>query len=192
MIENRQVVRIGSNRAISIDIRLICATNKNLEELVKTSEFREDLLYRINTIVIEVPPLRARGEDIQVLAGFFLNRFKKKYNKPELIISQKGRDVLQKYNWPGNVRELLHTMEKAVILCDNNSLGPDNFFIRPSHTLSHKLPKTIEGMERMMIINALDKHSGNMSAAAGELGITRQTLYKKLNKIESQKIKDGQ
>jgi DNA-binding NtrC family response regulator len=191
VIESRQVVRIGSNKVKDVDIRLISATNKNLEEMVKNGDFREDLLYRINTIVVEVPPLRDRGSDIIVLANFFLNQFKKKYEKPGITISQRGMDALLKYSWPGNVRELLHTMEKAVILSEETVLKTDDFFIRPSPKISSGLPKTIQGMETMMVLNAIDKHNGNMSAAAGELGITRQTLYKKMNKIESQNKTNG-
>ena len=116
-IQNKAVVRVGSNKAQNVDIRLICATNCDLPKMVADGLFREDLLYRINTIHIEIPPLRERGEDVLLLADFFLKRFAAKYDKPGLRINQSAMDKLLHYAWPGNVRELQHTMERAVILC---------------------------------------------------------------------------
>jgi DNA-binding NtrC family response regulator len=182
-IQNRQISRIGSNQTIPIDIRLICATNKNLENMVHDGLFREDLLYRINTIQIEVPPLRERGHDIIVLAEFFLKKYSSKYNKPELKINQQAQDKLLKYAWPGNIRELQHTIEKAVILSENNILKPDDFFMRSAaQTKSIQEEMTLEEMERRMINQAIEKNGGNLSAAADQLGITRQTLYNKMKK----------
>lgn len=182
-IQNRLISRLGSNQTVSIDIRLICATNKNLENMVREGLFREDLLYRINTIQIEVPPLRERGNDVLVLAEFFLKKYSSKYNKPNLIINQQARDKLLKYTWPGNIRELQHTIEKAIILSDNNILKPEDFFIRPIHSgksLSAEI--TLGEMEKRMINLAIEKNGGNMSSAADQLGITRQTLYNKMKK----------
>jgi len=182
-IQNRQISRIGSNQIVAIDIRLICATNKNLESMVQDGHFREDLLYRINTIQIEVPPLRERGNDILVLAEFFLKKYSSKYNKPGLKINQKAQEKLLKYSWPGNIRELQHTIEKAVILSENNVLKPDDFFMRPIVSGKNITPEmTLEEMERRMINLAIEKSGGNLSAAADQLGITRQTLYNKIKK----------
>ena len=182
-IQNRQISRIGSNQTIPIDIRLICATNKNLESMVHDGLFREDLLYRINTIQIEVPPLRERGNDVMVLADFFLKKYSSKYNKPNLKINQQAQDKLQGYSWPGNIRELQHTIEKAVILSDNHVLKPEDFFMRPVVSGKNITPEmTLEEMERRMINLAIEKSNGNLSAAAEQLGITRQTLYNKIKK----------
>ncbi len=182
-IQNRQIARIGSNQTIPIDIRLICATNKNLESMVHDGLFREDLLYRINTIQIEVPPLRERGNDILVLGDFFLNKYASKYNKPNLKINQLAQDKLLKYSWPGNIRELQHTIEKAVILSENNVLKPEDFFMRPIHSGKNLTPEmTLEEMGKRMINLAIEKNNGNLSASADQLGITRQTLYNKMKK----------
>ena len=183
-IQNRQISRIGSNQTVPVDIRLICATNKNLESMVHEGLFREDLLYRINTIQVEVPPLRERGNDVLVLADFFLKKYSSKYNKPNLKINQQAQDKLLKYAWPGNIRELQHTVEKAVILSENNLLKPEDFFMRP--ILSGKNVSTeitLEEMEKRMINLAIEKNGGNLSAAADQLGITRQTLYNKIKKF---------
>lgn len=183
-IQNRQISRIGSNQTVAIDIRLICATNKNLESMVLEGLFREDLLYRINTIQIEVPPLRERGNDILVLAEFFLKKYSSKYNKPGLKINQQAQDKLLKYSWPGNIRELQHTIEKAVILSENNVLKPDDFFMRPLVSGKNIMQETtLEEMEKRMINQAIEKNGGNLSAAADQLGITRQTLYNKIKKL---------
>lgn len=183
-IQNRQISRIGSNQAVPVDIRLICATNKNLENMVREGLFREDLLYRINTIQIEVPPLRERGQDVLVLADFFLKKYASKYNKPNLKINQQAQEKLLKYNWPGNIRELQHTVEKAVILSDNNILKPEDFFMRPVSSIqNHATGLTLEEMEKKMIAQAIEKTQGNLSAAAEQLGITRQTLYNKMKRF---------
>ncbi len=182
-IQNRQVSRIGSNQMIPVDIRLICATNKNLESMVNEGLFREDLLYRINTIQIEVPPLRERDDDILLLSEFFLKKYSVKYNKPSMRINQQAQDKLLRYSWPGNVRELQHTIEKAVILSEGSLLKPEDFFMRP--VISSKQGRsdiTLSDMETRMINHAIEKHNGNLSAAAEQLGITRQTLYNKIKK----------
>ncbi|HNX55447.1 MAG TPA: sigma-54 dependent transcriptional regulator [Prolixibacteraceae bacterium] len=183
-LQNRKISRVGSNQLIPIDIRLICATNKNLEQMVAEGGFREDLLYRINTIQIEVPPLRERGNDILVLADFFLKKYTSKYNKPNLKINQQAQDKLMKYTWPGNIRELQHTIEKAVILGEGSVLKAEDFFMRPVvQGRSNDTEMTLEDMEKRMINQAIDKNNGNLSAAAEQLGITRQTLYNKIKKL---------
>ncbi|MEM9649215.1 MAG: sigma-54 dependent transcriptional regulator [Bacteroidota bacterium] len=182
-IQNKSVVRVGSNRPIAVDIRLISATNCNLEQMVADGLFREDLLYRLNTINIEVPPLREREGDILVLAEFFLKKFAAKYDKPGLRINNLAQEKLMEYPWPGNVRELQHTMERAVILSEGNVLKPTDFLLhsKPLQSMDH-LPSTLDEMEQQMIARALEEHDGNYSAAAGQLGISRQTLYNKLKK----------
>ncbi|WP_243347391.1 sigma-54-dependent transcriptional regulator [Parabacteroides sp. FAFU027] len=180
-LQNRAIVPLGANQPVPIDIRLITATNANLDALVEKQLFRQDLLYRINTIRIEVPPLRERGDDIELLAGFFLKRFAKKYQKPNLRLNPQIIRKLMKYPWPGNVRELQHTIEKAVILCEGENLSPDDFNLRcPVGTSS--APLTLEALERQLIEAAMDRHNGNLSAAASELGISRQTLYNKISR----------
>jgi DNA-binding NtrC family response regulator len=182
-IENRQITRIGSNEPINIDIRLICATNKNLSNMLNEGLFREDLLYRINTIQIELPPLRERGNDIITLAEFFLRKFIYKYNKPELKINHQALDKLLNYSWPGNIRELQNTIEKAVILSESTIIKPDDLYLRPASEM--KSPdsfSTLEEMEERMIQLAVEKNNGNYTAAAEQLGITRQTLYNRLKK----------
>ncbi|WP_010665618.1 sigma-54-dependent transcriptional regulator [Marinilabilia salmonicolor] len=186
ILQNREVTRLGSNQPIPVDIRLVCATNRNLPELVREGLFREDLLYRINTIHIEVPPLRERGEDLLVLADFFLKKYASKYDKSQLKINKQAQEKLLKYNWPGNIRELEHAIEKAVILSDSNILKPDDFFLRPvTGNTSGNLDTTLslEEMEKQLISAALDKNPGNITAAAAQLGITRQTLYNKMKKL---------
>ncbi|WP_190810252.1 sigma-54 dependent transcriptional regulator [Flagellimonas sp. S3867] len=182
-IQNKSVTRVGSNKQINVDIRLICATNCNLEQMVVDGLFREDLLYRINTINIEVPPLREREGDIFILADFFLKRFANKYDKQGLRMNNLAQEKLMDYQWPGNVRELQHTMERAVILSEGNVLKPSDFLLhsKPSQSFEHG-PATLDEMEHQMIIKALDQHDGNYSAAADQLGISRQTLYNKLKK----------
>ena len=182
-IENRQITRIGSNQLIDTDIRLICATNRNLGEMVKEGLFREDLLYRINTIQLELPPLRERGNDIITLAEFFLRKYIQKYNKPDLRINQQALEKLQEYHWPGNIRELENTFEKAVILSDTTVIKPDDLFLRPATQIySNGSITSLEEMEKKMIRLALEKTNGNFTTAAELLGITRQTLYNKLKK----------
>jgi DNA-binding NtrC family response regulator len=185
-IQNRTIVKLGSNIPVPIDIRLISATNKDLKNMISDKLFREDLLYRINTITIELPPLRERGNDILLLAEFYLHKYIIKYEKPGLKINQKAQRKLLNYNWPGNVRELQHSIEKAVILADNENLSEDSFTLNGISS-DQKLDfnnKTIEEVEKEMILACIDKEKGNMSAVAKKLGITRPTLYKKLKKIE--------
>ena len=182
-IENRQITRIGSNDTVPVDIRLISATNKNLENMVKQGLFREDLYYRINTIQIELPPLRERGNDIITLAEFFLRKYTFKYNKPDLKINQQSLDKLMGYSWPGNIRELQNTIEKAVILSETAVIKPEDLYLRPVAEIKNlDSIATIEEMEEKMMLLALEKNNGNFTAAAEQLGITRQTLYNRLRK----------
>lgn len=182
-IENRSVTRIGSNQPLPTDIRLICATNKNIQSMVSSGLFREDLLYRINTIHIELPPLRERENDIIVLAEFFLKKYTYKYNKPNLKINQQANEKLLNYSWPGNIRELQHTIEKAVILSDSSVLKPEDFYLRNVNSGSgNNSCSTLEEIEKQLIQQALEKNNGNFTAAAEQLGITRQTLYNRMKK----------
>ncbi|ADQ78328.1 two component, sigma54 specific, transcriptional regulator, Fis family [Paludibacter propionicigenes WB4] len=185
VIQSRQVVRVGDNKPIPVDIRLICATNRNLEQSVLNGEFREDLLYRVNTIHLEVPALRDRSEDIPELAEFFLLKYSGKYDKKGLTLSKNAIQKLKEYAWPGNVRELQHAMEKAVILCDGTELQADDFYLRKQEKKSPKLANmSLEDAEKMLIENSIVKNNGNMSAVAIELGITRPTLYSKIKKYD--------
>ncbi|MBP1666734.1 MAG: ATPase, partial [Bacteroidetes bacterium] len=185
-IENRQITRIGSNDPVPVDIRLICATNRNIETMVRDGLFREDLLYRINTIHIELPPLRERGKDIITLSEFFLRKYIQKYNKRDLRINRQSLDKLMDYSWPGNIRELQNTIEKAVILSDSSVIKPEDLYLRPvSQSRSFDSVATLEEMEKRMINMAIENNNGNLTAAADQLGITRQTLYNRLKKNQS-------
>jgi DNA-binding NtrC family response regulator len=184
-LQNRYIVRIGSNRQIPVDIRLVCATNCNLTQRVKEGLFREDLLYRINTIQIEVPPLRDRVDDIPVLAFHFLRFYCEKYEKAAKKINFQGLEKLANYSWPGNIRELQHSIEKAVILSDSSLLGPADFsFNTMAGGSSDKNSMTLEEMEKKLIAETINKYDKNLSTVASKLGITRQTLYNKLKKYD--------
>ncbi len=186
-IQNRCIVRVGTNKEIPIDIRLVCATNSNLEQRVHEGTFREDLLYRINTIHVEVPALRHRDRDIIQLAEFYLNSFIKKYQKKEIQLHANAKNKLLQYNWPGNIRELKHCIERAVILNSENILTSKDFNFQQHTTFSAQNPIRLDEMELLMIEKALHEHDGNYSAAASQLGITRQTLYNKLKKAYNDK-----
>ena len=181
-IQRRSIVRVGSNAPIPIDIRLICATNRDLPEMVAKGEFREDLLYRINTIHLEIPSLRERPEDIIPLTERFISRFCKQYDKAPVKLTDGAREKLMLHPWYGNIRELEHAIEKAVIICDNAFL-PEELFQLPRRTnVAETAASTLEEMEMQMIRKTLDKCNGNLSAVAAQLGITRQTLYNKMKK----------
>jgi DNA-binding NtrC family response regulator len=185
VLQNRFIVRVGSNRPVPVDIRLICATNCILPSRVKEGLFREDLLYRINTIQIEVPPLRDRVDDIPVLAFHFLKVYCEKYNKPARKINTQALEKLGNYPWPGNIRELQHSIEKAVILSDSSLLGPSDFtFNATSKGVTDSDNTTLEEMEKKLIAESIRKHDNNLSIVASKLGITRQTLYNKLKKYD--------
>ena len=182
-IQRRSIVRVGSNTPVPVDIRLICATNRNLSEMADKGEFREDLLYRINTIHLEIPALRERQEDIIPLAERFIIRFCKQYGKPALRLDNAAREKLMQHPWSGNIRELEHAIEKAVIICDGAYLSAGLFQLqRRNEALEMPAASTLEDMEKQMIRRTLDKCGGNLSAVASQLGITRQTLYNKMKK----------
>jgi DNA-binding NtrC family response regulator len=184
-LQNRYIVRVGSNRQIPVDIRLICATNCILPSRVIEGLFREDLLYRINTIQIEVPPLRDRVDDIPVLAFHFLRVYCEKYNKPGKKISTQALEKLSNYQWPGNIREMQHSIEKAIILSDSSVLGPSDFlFSASAKGVSDNDNSTLEEMEKKLIAESIKRHDNNLSIVASKLGITRQTLYNKLKKYD--------
>ncbi len=184
VLQNRSIVRVGSNKPVPVNFRLICATNCDLVQMVKEGTFREDLLYRINTILIEVPPLRDRVDDIPILANYFLRSNSEKYDKGPLKISTPALEKLSNHNWPGNVRELQHAIEKAVILCDAMILKPSDFTFSPSHIRTGHGDITLEEMECRVISESLRRHDNNLSVVADKLGITRQTLYNKIAKYK--------
>lgn len=185
VLQRRSIVRVGSNQAIPIDIRLICATNCRLEEMVAQGKFREDLLYRINTIHLEIPPLRERKEDILPLAQRFIDRFAEQYGKGKMELSARACQKLKEHPWYGNIRELEHAMEKAVIISEGAVLTEEYFrFSRKAFAPALDTSVgTIEEMEIQMIKRAIERNDGNLSAVAAELGITRQTLYNKMKKF---------
>ena len=184
-IQNREIFRIGSNKSIPVDIRIISATNYPLEELISKKQFREDLLYRINTIKVTVPPLRDRKEDIPYLARHFLDLYGRKYNKPDLKLNAGILDRLASYSWPGNIRELRHTIEKVVILSEREKLDKDDFFFdKPIQYQPTGFTLNIEENEKELIRKALKLSRGNISRAAADLGVSRKTLYNKLSKYE--------
>ena len=182
-IQQRSIVRVGSNEPVPVDIRLICATNRNLQGMVDKGEFREDLLYRINTIHVEIPPLRNRREDIVPLAERFITRFCKQYDKAPISLTASACEKLTAHSWYGNIRELEHAIEKAVIICDGNSIPAEMFQLAQKTEIQQTEASTLEEMEKAMIRKALDKCGGNLSAVASQLGITRQTLYNKMKKF---------
>lgn len=185
VIQRRSIVRVGSNTPVPIDIRLICATNRNLQEMVGKEEFREDLLYRINTIHVEIPPLRERKEDIIPLAERFIVRFCKQYDKAVMAFAPEAKEKLAAHPWYGNIRELEHVIEKAIIINDSPLIPAGLFQLSVPRTagIQEKSISTLEEMEIQMIRKALDACAGNLSAVAGQLGITRQTLYNKMKKF---------
>jgi transcriptional regulator with PAS, ATPase and Fis domain len=185
VIQNRQVIKVGSNIPKSIDIRLICATNSDLAQMVEEGLFRQDLLYRINTVVIEMPPLREREGDIDELAIYFLELTSAKYNKGDMKISTQALQKLNKYSWPGNVRELQHAIERAVILSNHSVLNNEDFILKTeTGSMGSKRMTTLSEMEETMIKHSLEENQGNLTRAASQLGITRQTLYNKIRKYE--------
>jgi transcriptional regulator with PAS, ATPase and Fis domain len=188
VLQNRKVVRLGTNKEIPIDVRLVCATNMPLYQMVKDNKFRQDLLYRINTVELQVPPLRERIEDLSDLTDHFLKIYCKKYNMSMKRISPTTLKRLEKHTWPGNIRELQHAVERAVIMSDGNVLEPNDFFL--SQTEDERSDNmanasmNLEETEKMLIRKVIDKHGGNISKAAKELGLTRASLYRRLEKYD--------
>ncbi len=186
VLERREVTRIGSNKPIPIDIRLICATNMPIEQMIEDDKFREDLLYRINTVEVRIPPLRERGDDIELLARHFLVIYAKKYKKNIKDLTASVLKELKQYHWPGNVRELQHAIERAVIMTDHNTLQSSDFHLR--NTQLNKPEEieldtfNLEEVEKNIIQKVLKKNQGNISFAAKELGITRTSLYRRMEK----------
>ena len=184
-LQRRSIVRVGSNTPIPVNIRLICATNRDLQEMVQKGDFREDLLYRINTIHVEIPPLRERPEDIVPLTEIFLSKYTKIYGKTAMCLSLDAKEKLKAQPWFGNIRELEHTIEKAVIIAERSVLDGNDFdFPRAKKKPVTKEATTLEEMEYNMIKNAMDKYSGNLSLVASQLGISHQTLYNKIKRYE--------
>ena len=183
-IEKRQISRLGATKALPINVRLICATNANIRQMVEEGTFRQDLLYRINTIEIHIPPLRERGGDIILLAEHFLQKYAHKYKKEIQGLTREAKQKLLNYGWPGNVRELQHAIERAAILTQNLWLRPDDFMLTPQKEKKNLLDETLnlKELEDMAIKRALKRCSGNVSNAAELLGITRYALYRKLEK----------
>jgi len=182
VIQNRELSRVGDAQAIKINIRLITATSQPLKQMVSEGNFREDLFYRLNTVAIEVPPLRERSGDVILLGETFLAEYARKYKKPGLKLNRKAILKLQEYPWPGNVRELKHTMERAVILSENLSIGPEDLRLYEGQGMSLDQSLKLEDVEQRTILTVLDKCRGNHSRAAEMLDISRTTLYAKLKK----------
>lgn len=185
VIENRRVMPVGSNESQPIDIRLVCATNMPIYEMVAQKRFREDLLYRINTVEMRIPSLRERTTDIPLLSNYFKDIYARKYNKGKIKITREGYQKLVRYFWPGNVRELQHIIERAIILSESNILKPDDFLIE-RFGIRTKVTDVLnmEEVERQTIINALERNRQNMTRTSEELGMARTTLYRKMKKYD--------
>ena len=183
VLESRQVNRLGSVKPMDINIRLVCASNVEIYKAVDAKEFRQDLLYRINTVEINLPPLRVREDDIGLLTEHFIRIYANKYRKKTVSVSSAAMTKLEKYHWPGNIRELQHAIERAVILSESKVLKPSDFLF-PESSVDEDIEATlnIEDTERNLIKKALRKHSGNISQAANELGLTRTSLYRRMEK----------
>ncbi|QJD78666.1 sigma-54-dependent transcriptional regulator [Spirosoma rhododendri] len=185
VLQQRQVTRVGSNKARPVDIRLICATNVDLGERVAEKSFRQDLLYRINTIELTLPPLRQRTDDLRLLAEYFIDRYARQYSRPVTGLSAALLAEMKSYDWPGNVRELQHSVERAVILAPGTILEPADFVFRKSTATASPVMQTmqIDDMERQLIQRAMQTHQGNITDVARELGLSRQALYRRLEKF---------
>lgn len=185
VLETRKVARLGSNKVRDIDIRLISATNMPIYDMVANKEFRKDLLYRINTVEIKLPPLRERKEDIPLLANHFLSIYSKKYKKNIERVSSSALAKLQKFHWPGNIRELQHTIERAVILSENKALQPVDFLLPETQKKEDEIAfdsYNLEDVEKTIVQKALIKYNGNVTRTAKELGLTRTSLYRRMEK----------
>jgi len=184
VLQNRTITRVGSNRSKPVNVRVIAATNQNLYDALKNRNFRQDLLYRINTIEIQLPALRDRPEDIPLLANHFLQQFAPKYKRDLRGYSASLMREMQRYAWPGNIRELQHAVERAVIMAQGDQLQPEDFFFRHAERSMDDEVATmnLDDMEKQLIVKALSKHHGNITEAAQELGLTRASLYRRLEK----------
>ncbi|MCK5067730.1 MAG: sigma-54-dependent Fis family transcriptional regulator [Bacteroidales bacterium] len=181
VLQKGEIVPVGSHKAVPVDVRIVSATNQDIEQMVNKGLFREDLFYRINTIRIESPALRDRGEDIGVLAGHFLESFSRKYGKHNLRLSNKALEKLYRHPWPGNIRELQHAMENVVIMSETDTIQPEEITLS-NHMRIDESSLNLEHVERNTIRKALTKYSGNYASIASELGISRTTLYHKIRK----------
>ena len=182
VLQNKKIVPLGTNEPVDVDVRIICATNSNLPAMVKDGRFRDDLLYRINTVEISVPPLFERPEDIPLIAEHFLGKFSHKYHKPHLRLSREALSYLQKYSWPGNIRELQHALERAVIMCEGDLLQPSDFGTLEKQAAGDFMfdHLNLGKLEEWAVRKALAKHGGNVSQAAEELGLSRGALYRRI------------
>lgn len=191
VLQNRQVIPLGSNTPVPVDIRLVCATNVPLADLANENRFRKDLIYRVNTVDLQVPPLRARGDDTLLIARHFLRKYAQKYMKPAADFDKRAEQKLLGYHYPGNVRELQYSIERAVIMAETEVLGAEDLIFSPIEQTpsanrdngaasQHNLVE----LERITIANVVEKHGGNISKAAKELGITRTALYRRLSKYD--------
>ncbi len=188
VLQNRQVIRLGTNQPIPVDIRLICATNVPLQELANENRFRKDLIYRINTVEIMLPPLRLRKDDVILLAKYFAKQYAAKYRKPSIELDRSALDKLMKYPFPGNVRELQYTMERAIIMSDNEVLSEKDLLFSPIESTAGNANEhddfKLSTIEKNTILHVIEKHNGNISKAAKELGLTRTALYRRLSKYD--------
>lgn len=187
VLERREIVRVGATRAKPIDVRLICATNNNIHQMVNDNTFRQDLLYRINTVEIHLPPLRERTGDIPLLANHYIKIYAKKYKKTIKGISANALKKLNQYQWPGNVRELQHAIERAIIMSDGSILEPDDFILTTQANKSSEVELNtfnLDDVEKMIIMKVLKQYQGNITQAAQELGITRTSLYRRMEKYD--------
>jgi DNA-binding NtrC family response regulator len=188
VLQNRQVTRLGTNKAVDVDIRLICATNVPLYELANENRFRKDLIYRINTVEINVPPLRKRNDDIVILARHFAKMYANKYLKPAMDFDNAALQKLKQYNFPGNVRELQYTIERAVIMADDHLLKSDDLIFSILETPTENEVDAdnvpLSTLEKNAILRVIEKNNGNITRAAKELGLTRTALYRRLSKYD--------
>ncbi len=182
VLQTRKVQRVGSAREVPVDFRLICATNMPLKEMSVNKTFRQDLLYRINTVEIRVPPLRERTEDIPILAGFFLDRFSTRYKRPGMKIEKGVLSKLKGYAWPGNIRELQHAIERAVIMSEGNAIQPEVLIGNALSSDPATSPQTLDDVEKQFLIRSLHEHQGHVSNMAKTLGMTRTALYRRMKK----------
>jgi DNA-binding NtrC family response regulator len=181
-LQNRTVIPLGSNTEIPFDVRLISATNVDIDKKIEDGDFRQDFLYRINTIEIKLPPVRERGDDINLIAQFYLDLFRKKYQKPNLKFTKEILDKFRDYQWPGNIRELKHVVERAVILADDERFKISDFPFNTKDLNDEKESLNIAEMEKSLILKSLEKNKGNITKSAKDLGIDRLALYRRLEK----------
>lgn len=181
-LQTLQITPVGSDRSVQIDTRVICATNQPLREMIAQGRFREDLLYRINTVELHIPPLRERGDDIDLLTDHFLAMYARKYRKNAFRLLPETRQLLRRYTWPGNVRELQHTLERAVILCEDEIISPSDFQFPQLAAGQTAITLNLDDNEKRLITEALEKYRGNISKAAQALGLTRAALYRRMEK----------